>query len=190
MSIIKPPAHRWTQEELHKILDLECFFESRFELIDGELLERVRRSELEFISIALVKEVLRIVFGSNFWARQYAPLDFGCFSEPVPDLAVVPGTPRQCLTTPTTALLVVEISQSTMTYYRGYKSSLYASNGITDYWIVNLVDRQLEVHRDPVADATQPFGFSYLGRTIHDASDVVAPLAAPNAMVAVADLLP
>jgi len=68
--------------------------------------------------------------------------------------------------------------------------SLYAAGGIADYWIVNLVQRQLEVYRDSVADSTQMFGFRYNSRTILDPPDTVSPLAVPQASITVADLLP
>jgi Uma2 family endonuclease len=119
-------------------------------------------------------------------------LDLSPHSVPDPDLAVVPGTPRSYMTAsnPTTALLIVEVSESTLPYDRRAKASLYAAAGIADYWIVNLVQRQLEVHRDPVADTAQPYGFRYASRSILDPADVVAPLAAPQARITVADLLP
>jgi len=59
-----------------------------------------------------------------------------------------------------------------------------------NYWGVNLVQRQLEVYRDPVADPARAFGFRYNTRTILDPGDQVTPLAAPQAQVAVDDLFP
>jgi Uma2 family endonuclease len=77
-----------------------------------------------------------------------------------------------------------------LAYDRNHKAPLYAAGGIADYWIVNLVQCQLEVYRDPVADSTQLFGFRYNSRMILDPADVVSPLAAPQASITVADLLP
>ena len=107
-----------------------------------------------------------------------------------PDIAVVPGshlnpTPAN----PTSALLVVEVSETTLSYDRNTKGSLYAAAGITDYWIVNVVGRQVEVYRDPVPDPTTLFGFRYQSRTILDPGDVVSPLALPGASVAVDDMI-
>ena len=84
----------------------------------------------------------------------------------------------------------MEVSNRTLSYDRVAKSSLYAAGSIADYWIVNLVDRQLEVHRNPVADPTKLFGFGHSSRTIFDPGDAIAPLAAPHSPLAVADLLP
>jgi Uma2 family endonuclease len=86
--------------------------------------------------------------------------------------------------------LVIEISDSMLSYDRNRKASLYAAGGIQDYWIVNLVDRQLEVRRIPVQDPGQPFGARFASATVHQPGDRVAPLAAPQSAIAVADLLP
>jgi Uma2 family endonuclease len=142
------------------------------------------------ISMDQVAEVLRKLFPVGHWVRMQMPLDFGPHSEPQPDVAVVAGERKHFTDHPTTALLVVEVSDTTLTFDRDRKASLYAQAGIADYWIVNLNDRQLEVYRNPVPDPSQPLGWGYADRTVLSAADVVSPLAAPQAQVAVADLLP
>jgi Uma2 family endonuclease len=123
--------------------------------------------------------------------RLQAPLHLGPRSAPEPDAAVVPGGPRDYTATghPTTALLIVEVSDTTLSYDRGRKASLYARAGIADYWILNLV-QQLEVHRWPVPDPTQHYRHGYADVLILTPQDHIAPLAAPKKRVAVADLLP
>ena len=112
--------------------------------------------------------------------------------EPEPDVSVVQGTERDYIGTghPTTAMLIVEVSDTTLRYDRGTKASLYAKHGIADYWIVNLEDGRVEVHRQPVADAKARFRMRYDNVTIHQKGEFVAPLAMPAARVAVSDLLP
>ena len=73
---------------------------------------------------------------------------------------------------------------------RRIKSSLYACAGIEDYWILNLPKRQLEIRRRPGPDASQKFGHRYRSVTILSPGDVATPLAAPQARIAIADLLP
>ena len=90
---------------------------------------------------------------------------------------------------PTTALLVVEVSDSSLARDRAIKGSLYAAGGVADYWIVNLVQRQLEVYRDPIADPAAFFGAHYATRVILIPGDHVVPLAAPSVKILVADLL-
>jgi Uma2 family endonuclease len=70
------------------------------------------------------------------------------------------------------------------------KASLYAKIGIPDYWILNLIDRQLEIDRLPVVDASQKYGFAYAQVTVLGPEDFVSPLAAPHVKIPVADLLP
>jgi Uma2 family endonuclease len=72
----------------------------------------------------------------------------------------------------------------------GVKLGSYAVAGVADYWIINLVDSQLEVYRALFEDAGSTLGCPYSSCIILDPSDAIAPLAAPNAPVAVADLLP
>ena len=68
--------------------------------------------------------------------------------------------------------------------------SLYARAGIEDYWIVNLVDRVLEVYRDPVPDASAPYGWRYRSVQILTPPAAIAPLAMPSTPILVAKLLP
>jgi hypothetical protein len=82
------------------------------------------------------------------------------------------------------------VSDSTLHDDRNRKANLYAINSILDYWIVNLVDRQLEVRRDPIADASEAFGYRYALLAILTPGQSVSPLALPTGTVAVADLLP
>jgi Uma2 family endonuclease len=81
------------------------------------------------------------------------------------------------------------VSDTTLSYFRVDKGSLYACAGNTDYWIINLVDRQVEVYRDPVADPTQLFGWRYDSRTDLTPPATVVPLAV-SSTIAVAALLP
>ncbi|MBI2370409.1 MAG: Uma2 family endonuclease, partial [Deltaproteobacteria bacterium] len=104
---------------------------------------------------------------------------------------VVPGSPRDYLDAhPTTALLVVEVADTTLVYDRDLKGSLYARAGIAEYWIVNLTDRALEVYRDPAPSPRARYGSSYQTFQRLSPPDSVSPLAAPWARIAVADLLP
>jgi Uma2 family endonuclease len=91
---------------------------------------------------------------------------------------------------PTTAALVIEVADLSLSYDRTHKASLYAKVGIAGYWIVNWQDRRIEVHRLPIADANAEFSFSYGDKMIFNEGDSVKPLAKPKASVAVVDLLP
>jgi Uma2 family endonuclease len=188
-----PRPFRWTKEAFYQALDAGCFLERRVELIGGEIVEMAAQKNFHALGVTFTADGLKQAFGLGHWVRVQASLDLSPHSVPDPDIAVVLGSPRSHAATntnPTTAVLIVEVALTTLSYDRNAKGSLYAASGIADYWILNLVDRQLEVYRDPVADPTRPFGFRYASRTDHGPADSVSPLAAPGASVAVADLLP
>jgi Uma2 family endonuclease len=188
---VGPRRRLWTRHEFYRLVDLNFFRGQRVELIEGELVQMPAQKNVHLATICLVAEALRSAFGPGYWVRPQGSLDLSPLSVPDPDVAVVPGSPKGCSTdNPTTALLIVEVSDTTLRYDRGRKASLYARAGIADYWIVNLVHRQLEVRRNPVPDSRQRYGFRYSSRTILAPSDFVMPLAAPQAQIAVADLLP
>ncbi len=182
----------WSSEEYYRLVELGMFLNRRVELVEGQIVEMPTPSNYHFAALSLAGDALRASFGHGFWVRLQGTLDLGTRSVLDPDLAVIPGTPRQnaAANNPTTALLVVEISEMTLTFDRRRKGSLYARAGIADYWVVNLVDRQLEVYRHPVPDAGSPFGFKYADQTVLQPADTVTPLAAPQARIVVADLLP
>jgi Uma2 family endonuclease len=192
MNAVEPHPYRWTRDEYYKLCESEWFLDKRVQLIGGEIVEMSAQKHWHAWSLKATEVALSAAFGANYWVRGQMTLDLSPYSAPDPDVAVIAGShaTHRLGSTPTTALLVVEVSETTLGYDRHHKSSLYAASGIADYWIVNLVQRQLEVYRNPVPDATRPFGFGYADRTILDPGDVVSPLAAPQATVAVSDLLP
>jgi Uma2 family endonuclease len=190
MRLVAPRTYRWSRDEFHQMADLGWFDDKHVELIDGEIIEMPIAKEPHVKAVSLALRALTAAFGLGHWIRPQAGLDLDPHSEPEPDLAVVPGDIRDSDARPSAALLVVEVSETTLHLDRNRKGSLYARSSIADYWIVNLVDRQLEVYRNPVADSSAPSGFRYADVTILRPGDFVSPLAAPTARVAVADLLP
>lgn len=110
---------------------------------------------------------------------------------PEPDIAVVPGKRSDYRKQhPKTAALVVEVSDTTLASDRTRKGSLYARANLQDYWIVNLVDRQLEVYRRPQVDGTQAYGYGYGEKLILSLKDTVSPLAKPDLVFEVCELFP
>jgi Uma2 family endonuclease len=188
---MNPRPYRWTREEYLQMIDLGWFADKRVELIRGEVIEMPSQYDLHLAAIIKGLDALRLAFGSGYTVRPQGSLDLSPHGIPDPDLAVTVGSlAGVARTIAKSALLVVEVSDSSLAYDRNHKAPLYAAGGIADYWIVNLVQCQLEVYRDPVADSTQLFGFRYNSRMILDPADVVSPLAAPQASITVADLLP
>ena len=160
--------------------------EERTELIYGRIVKRMspmRRPHS--LSIIKTADALEAAFGDQSAVEQQMPLHVERGLEPEPDVMVLRGQSVDYPDAPSPAdvLLLVEVSYSTLEYDRNTKSRMYAENGIADYWIVNLRARTLEVYRQPDAG-------EYLDLQWYSETEAIAPLAAPNALVRVADLLP
>ena len=186
---VKP--HLWTQDEYYKMAELGFFHGKRVELIEGEIVEMSPMKSPHATALTLLYQVLSEFFRDGFVVRSQIPISFSKISEPEPDIAVVKGKTRDFVKShPKTAELIIEVSDTTLSYDRNQKASLYAKNKIKDYWILNLKDRRLEVYRRPIKDDTMLYNFGYAERLILTAEDKVSPLVKPDVKIAVADLLP
>ena len=122
--------------------------------------------------------------------RPQLPLAMDLYSAPEPDIAVVRGSPRDYRDAhPSSAVLVIEVADATLQQDRERKGSLYARAGISDYWIVNVPDRCVEVYRDPAPAPDTAYGWAYRMKHVFATGEQVAPLASPEARIAVSDLL-
>ena len=190
MAIHERKTRRWSRLEFERLIDLGVFQPGDpIELIGGELMVAEPQGAPHYTSIQKTARVLERAFGPSWNVRTQGPMGLDEESEPEPDVAVVPGEPEDYGSAhPSRADLVVEVSESSLAFDRGHKGSVYARAGILDYWIVNLVDRVLEVYREPAPDAAAPFGARFAQREILDPSRQVSPLAAPEASIQVRDL--
>jgi Uma2 family endonuclease len=190
-SLRNPQPVLWTCEQFHDLGAGGWFDHKHVMLIDGVILEMPLANPPHATAEALTEEALRRIFTTGYVVRTEKPLPLGQSTDPVPDVAVVAGSIRDFAQAhPTTAVLVVEISDSSLDYDTTDKASLYAAAGIADYWVVDLVNRRLVVMRDPVVDAAARHGSRYSTMNAFVVGQSVAPLAVPAATIAVADLLP
>jgi Uma2 family endonuclease len=183
---------RWSRVEYERLV--QCgFFQpgDRVELIGGQLLVAEPQNSPHATAVGLAEDVLREAFGRGWVVRVQAPIALDAESEPEPDIAVVPGTRRDYgQAHPQRPVLAVEVADSSLVGDRMIKGSLYARAGISDYWIVNLVDRLVEVYRDPARESEAAYGWAYRSVERHGPEAVISPLALPGTVVAVADMLP
>ncbi len=187
---VYPRPHRWTRREYHAIADAGLFRNGRVELIGGTIVDVSPQGNKHAVAIGLAQRALHRALGDEYWIRVQMPLRGVVESEPEPDLAIVPGSPRDYHQHPATARLIVEVSDATLAFDRGHKASLYAAASVEDYWIVNLIDNTVELLRSPAPDPAAPFGHAYTERRTLRAGDSLAPLIQPDAAIPVADLLP
>lgn len=193
--MLPPEPHpiKWTREEYYRLSEQNYFLERRVELLDGWIYVKPAQTESHCAGVSLTQDALREAFGPDFWVRVRGSLDLSPFCVLDPDIAVVAGAVRthKGNANPASAVLVVEVSdETTESYDLLNKAPVYADAGVADFWIINLMERKLEVYRIPAKPAGPAFRCSYFSRTILAPGDAIAPLGAPNAPVAVADLLP
>jgi Uma2 family endonuclease len=185
-------TRRWTRKEYRKLGELGILPEDEpVELLDGQLIVAEPKNTPHATAVGLTADALRRAFEAGWVIREQDPIALDDESEPEPDVAVAPGTRRDYLPDhPARPVLVVEVAESSLRFDRRYKGSAYARAGLADYWILNLVDRQLEVYRQPGTDAAAEFGWRYLDVRTFGAGNAVAPLARPDVLIAIDDLLP
>jgi Uma2 family endonuclease len=185
-------THRWTRAAYDRLIEVGVFQPGDpVELLGGELVVAEPQSEEHYTAVGLVEDALRAAFGPGWLIRSQGPIALDEESEPEPDVAVAPGARRDYSREhPARPVLVVEVALSSLALDRAHKGSLYARARLDDYWILNLVDRVLEIYRRPAVDASAPFGWSYSFRQTLGPDSLIAPLAAPHARISVAALLP
>jgi Uma2 family endonuclease len=185
-------TRKWTRLEYERLVEAEILGpEDRIELLGGHMIVKEPQYSPHATAIQLVQRTLDRAFGPSWSVRSQLPIALAEDSEPEPDVCVVRGDPRDYRDAhPERPVLIVEVSLSRLAFDREHKGSLYARAGITDYWIVNLADRRVEIYREPMADGAASFGWRY-GRSVTLGPDErLSPLAALAAEIAVADLLP
>lgn len=187
----EPRLRRWTRDDYYRMDEAGLFLNQRVELIEGSIIVMSPQKWNHAFALTRTKQTLEPLFAQQRWVRTQAPLNLSSYSEPEPDVSVVEGSPDDYTDHPTTAVLVVEVSDTTLHFDRAEKASLYAASGIPDYWIVNLIDGQLEVLRQPSADPAQPFGYGYQDKAIQKPDDAVMPSATSGVQpISVSSLLP
>lgn len=180
----------WSAELFYKLDGTGLFGDTRIELIEGEVYEMSPIGPRHAVTTIKVTDTLRRVFAIGYLVSPQNPVKLSISSVPQPDVCVLRGTYADFLDTlPETAVLMIEVADSTLASDRKDKASLYARYEIQEFWIVNVADNELEIYRQPRRDAEAKYGFSYGFRQILGREDAVTPLEAPDVSIPVADLL-
>lgn len=188
---------RWKRVEYERLVESGLFDREAVELIGGQLIVAEPQHTYHAVGVGKSADALRTRIPAGWIVRVQAPIALDDDSVPEPDIAVVPGRHDDYLEShPRRPALVVEVAESSLAFDRRDKGSLYARAGLADYWIVNVVDRVVEIHRDPQPDASAPYGWAYASATTCAPHTTCAPpalltpLALPSLRIAASDLLP
>jgi Uma2 family endonuclease len=132
--------------------------DDRVELIDGLLVKKMPKKPPHVWTGEVINGSLSSRLPPGWFIRQEQPVRIPRFDEPEPDLSVIRGSRDDYLKRhpgPKDIALLVEVADSSLDRDQGQKLLAYAKGGILVYWIVNLVDRQVEVYSSPVPKGYQ-----------------------------------
>jgi Uma2 family endonuclease len=176
---------RITVDEYHRMIEAGSLGEDdRVQLIAGEVVAMTPQGPAHALVIQSLTRLLAQELPADLALRPQLPLALLDDSEPEPDLAVVRlEDARSREHHPRTALLVVEVAGDSLRLDRQTKAALYARAGIPEYWIVNLGETTIEVHRDP-----DPEMGAYRAKAVDSSGGTLVAASVPRLRVNVADL--
>jgi Uma2 family endonuclease len=150
---------RFTVDEYRAMIRAGVFAEDEnFELLEGLIVRKMTKHPPHWICIELLRDAIGNLHLKGFFVHSQNPVTTSD-SEPEPDLALVRGKPRDYLhgnPDPKKSPLVIEVADSSLSRDRRWKKRIYARAGVPVYWIVNLIDRQVEIYTQPSGLAMQP----------------------------------
>jgi Uma2 family endonuclease len=162
---------RFTVPQYHEMVERGILGEDDpAELLDGCLIVKMPKNPSHRFSCGSVRDVLGAVLPEGYFLESQDPITLTT-SEPEPDAAVIRGTRRDFTLRhpgPEDTALVIEVSDDSLQRDQKWKRLIYASAGIPVYWIVNLVDRRLEIYQLPTAT---PEGSDYADPVMVSLSD-------------------
>ena len=176
-----------TVREYHRMIEAGIFgSDERVELVLGQLISLGAKGSPHSAAVTRGLDLLADQFSrQQTQIRVQEPVTLEEHSEPEPDLALVRPDPTYYEARHPQAsdvFLIIEVSDSTLSYDREVKSRAYARAGILDYWVLDLKNRQLHVYRDPMLEG--------YGQEISlGEAEMIAPLAFPTSLVRVGDFL-
>lgn len=178
-------GRRITVDEYHRMIEAGSLGEDdHVQLIAGAVVAMTPQGPAHALAIQNLTRLLARRLAPDLALRPQLPLTLPDDSEPEPDLAVVRlEDARSREHHPRTALLVVEVAGDSLRLDRQAKAALYARAGIPEYWIVNLPESTVEVHRDPDSRAG-----AYGARAVVAPGDTLAATSDPGLRIDVADV--
>ena len=174
-----PQKHRLTVGEYYRMAETGILApDARVELIEGEIIDKSPIGSMHAGQVSRLAEIFTLALVERAIVRVQSPLALDDYNEPEPDISLLRyredfytgGHPR-----PEDVWLVVEVADTTLKYDRGVKLPLYAAHGIPEFWLLDIPDKRLLVHRDP-----DPANRSYRRVEVPDSLKSIALAALPD----------
>jgi Uma2 family endonuclease len=144
-------TYKWTIERYHRAIEAGIFDDQPLELLRGDLIVMPPEREPHAYYNTEAADYLRTLLGERAKIRDAKPVTLPNNSEPVPDVAIVKPLGEVYLEHhpyPEDIFWIIEFSNATLNKDLGEKKDIYAEAGITEYWVVNLKYKRLQVFRD------------------------------------------
>lgn len=174
---------KWTVDDYHRMIETGILDSRHVELLAGEIYEMTPEGPPHTFYGGSLADNFRDRLGHRALVREAHPITLAD-SEPEPDIAIVRGSWTQYQHRhpgPEDILLLVEVSDSSLTKDLEQKKAIYAAAGIQEYWVLDLTIHQLIVFRHPVGDNFQSRQDLQEG--------TIAPLASPDIKISLSQLL-
>jgi Uma2 family endonuclease len=178
----EPQAKRWTRDEFYELAEQGYFRGKRVQLIDGEIIEMAPQGHAHSWAITRLNRWATTNYPLPALVRVQMPLNASARSDPEPDLAIIPDPSLAASDHPETAELVIEVSDSSLRLDRR-KAAIYAECGVHEYWIVNIAESHVEVHRRPL-----PAERRYADISNVRAPQTLSPASRPEAQLPIVEL--
>ncbi|MGI6456557.1 MAG: Uma2 family endonuclease [bacterium] len=171
-----------TVEEFHKLGEMGYFYpDARVELIEGELIHMTPIGMRHAATVSFLTDFFLSKLRGRIILSPQNGLILNQKTEPQPDIVLLKYQSdyyRSRIPAADDVYLVVEVSDTTISYDRNTKVPLYAKAGVPEVWIINLNNDQVELYREPQMEG-------YQSRTVCRRGEAVSPLAFPEIVLAV-----
>ncbi|MEO1403258.1 MAG: Uma2 family endonuclease [Cyanobacteria bacterium J06635_1] len=180
-------TRRFTVDEYYRMGELGILDAAeRTELINGEIVTMIAKGTAHTSAVLLTQDLFKESLGRRVFVKSQDPICLNDYSEPEPDIVVAVRDLLAYSThhpTPDEVLLAIEVADSSLKYDLETKTPMYAAAGIREYWILDVIERQLYVFRQPAKDR-------YQERFILADTLEVTPLAFPDLTLQISQMLP
>ena len=184
-SELGPESYRLTIHHC-EVLDSAGLLPARYELIGGMIYEKMPTKPRHSYILYLLSCWMESLFGRAYVKTQDKVKIEGKYNRPEPDITVMnkPMSAFQSLHPGSTDMhLVIEISDTTLDFDQNTKADIYSAAGIVEYWVVDVNNRVIIVHRQASPDG-------YLDIQSFGSDDLISTAAKPGESILVGELLP
>ena len=177
----------WTVEEYHRMNEAGIFAPNeRVELLEGRIIWMIAKGTAHRSAVGRIDRLLQDCLKNRALICVQDPVKLNDRSEPEPDISVVKIDPLDYADhhpTPSEVYLIIEVADSSLKLDCETKAKAYSFSGIKDYWVLDVVKRELHIFRKPTIKG-------YESQIIFGEDEIVSPLEFPDLQVAISDMLP